>query len=289
MFRVGLQRTAVRVTQLQTAFASKLVLCNTVHTTSFAATQATASKAATAAAAATGVFHVARPARTVELNDLRDNKGARKVKKRLGRGHGSGHGKTCGRGQKGQKARSGNSKPGPGFEGGQTPLSQVFPKRGFKNPFKRDLQPLNLDRIQHWINTGRLDASKPITLREIYQANVVRFKEGVILLGRDAHVLTTPITIEVTRASRQAIQRIEELGGKVVCVYHNRLALRALLHPEKFAVLPKSAHPTAAKLRRFYEDPEKRGFLAPGIKDAYKPVSFNFERVPNNISKPSAV
>ncbi|KAJ2556465.1 hypothetical protein EV175_001986 [Coemansia sp. RSA 1933] len=268
MFRVGLQRAA-QVAQLQQQFAKRLVISNQLHTT------------VSVNQAASSSIYLPRPTKIIGLNDLRDNKGARKVKKRLGRGHGSGHGKTCGKGQKGQKARSGNSKPGPGFEGGQTPLSQVFPTRGFKNPFKRNLQPLNLDRIQHWINTGRLDASKPITLREIYNANVVRFKEGVILLGRGAHVLTTPITIEVSKASTQAIQRIEELGGKVVCVYHNKLALRALLHPEKFAILPKSAQPTAVKLRKFYENPEKRGFLAPEIKESYTPVSFNFERVPN--------
>ncbi|KAI8320549.1 ribosomal protein L15 [Martensiomyces pterosporus] len=217
----------------------------------------------------------------VALNDLRDNKGARKVKKRLGRGHGSGHGKTSGRGQKGQNSRAGNGKPGPGFEGGQTPIMRLFPKRGFKNAFKRDLQPLNLDRIQHWINTGRLDASKPITLKEIYKSNMVRFKDGVTLLARGSEFLTTPITIEVTRASRQAIKKVEELGGKVVCVYHNKLALRALLHPEKFAILPKSAEPNTVKLRKLYEDPERRGFLAPEIRKEYTPVSFNAERIPN--------
>ncbi|KAJ2157299.1 YmL10 [Coemansia sp. RSA 552] len=223
---------------------------------------------------------VAKPGRMLALNDLRDNTGARRVRKRVGRGHGSGHGKTCGRGQKGQKSRSGNSKPGPGFEGGQTPLTRVFPKRGFKNAHGRELQPLNLDRVQHWINTGRLDATKPITLREVYGSNMVKFKDGVSLLGRGAEFLTTPITIEVTRASQAAIKRVEELGGRVVCVYHNKLALRALLHPEKFAVLPKSAMPGAVKLRRLYEDPVRRGFLAPAIKDAYTPVSFNYERRP---------
>ncbi|KAJ2131981.1 YmL10 [Coemansia sp. RSA 1807] len=224
------------------------------------------------------VFRIDRPAQFVSLNNLRDNKGSRKTKKRVGRGHGSGHGKTCGRGQKGQKSRSGNSKPGPGFEGGQTPLMRVFPKRGFKNAHARDLQPLNLDKIQHWINTGRLDASKPITLKSIYDANLVKFKDGVSLLGRGSGYLQVPITIEVTRASKEAIKRVEELGGRVVCVYHNKLALRALLKPEKFAILPKSAMPMTAKMRRMYEDKERRGFLAEGIKEEYVPVSFNFER-----------
>ncbi|KAJ1997939.1 YmL10 [Coemansia thaxteri] len=223
-------------------------------------------------------FRVERATRALELNELRDNRGARKIKKRLGRGHGSGHGKTCGRGTKGQNSRAGNGKAGPGFEGGQTPLSQVFPKRGFKNAWHRELQPLNLDRIQHFINTGRLDASKPITLREIYGSNMVRFTDGVSLLARGSHVLTSPVTIEVSRASQAAIKRVEELGGRVVCVYHNKLAMRALLHPQKFAIAPKSAMPMTAKLRRAYSDPARRGFLAPEIKEAYTPASFNFER-----------
>ncbi|ORX69119.1 ribosomal protein L15 [Linderina pennispora] len=267
MFRVGLQRIGTLgvarsgVAQL-TAQLTKLSL----HTS------------------ASPVFKVERPTRFVALNDLRDNAGARTTKKRLGRGHGSGLGKTSGRGQKGQNSRAGNGKPGPGFEGGQTPLSRRFPKRGFKNGFKRELQALNLDRIQHWINTGRIDPSKPITLREVYESNMVRFKDGVTLLARGSQYLTTPITIEVTKASKQAVKRIEELGGRVVCVYHNKLAMRALLHPEKFAVLPKTAEPATAKLRRIYEDPERRGFLAAEIKAEYEPVSINKERVRNTTS-----
>ncbi|KAJ2800397.1 YmL10 [Coemansia helicoidea] len=279
-------RFSQAVAQLQRQFASGLVLAGSrsVATAAAGALPRGAMGLHTSAAArqdaSGGHAAVVRPQRFLALNDLRDVKGARRVKKRVGRGHGSGHGKTCGRGQKGQKSRSGTGKPGPLFEGGQTPLSRVFPKRGFKNHMRRELQPLNLERIQHWINTGRLDATKPITLKEIYDANVVRFKHGVALLGKGAEYLTTPITIEVTKASQTAIDRIEQLGGRVVCVYHNRLALRALLHPDKFAVLPKSAMPATAKLQRFYKDPARRGFLAPEIKDAYVPQSFNFDRRP---------
>ncbi|KAJ2745373.1 YmL10 [Coemansia sp. BCRC 34301] len=260
--------------QLQRQFSSRLTLSSgrvsgAAISNRFVSTNATASP----------VFRVARPVQALALNNLQDNRGARKIKKRLGRGHGSGHGKTCGRGHKGQNSRAGNGKPGPGFEGGQTPLTQVFPKRGFKNAFRRELQPLNLDRIQHFINTGRLDASKPITLSHIYRSNLVRFTDGVSLLARGSHVLSTPVTIEVSKASKAAIKRVEELGGRVVCVYHNKLALRALLHPEKFAVLPKSAMPVTAKLLRAYSDPERRGFLAPEISKEYTPTSFNFERV----------
>ncbi|KAJ1901859.1 YmL10 [Kickxella alabastrina] len=270
MLKAGFQRS---LAQLQRQFSSQLTISN------MQTTRALHMSAAAAATHQVESFRVTRPTKVLGLNDLRDNKGARKIKKRLGRGHGSGHGKTSGRGQKGQNSRAGNGKPGPGFEGGQTPLMRVFPKRGFKNAFRRELQPLNLDRIQHWINTGRLDASKPITLKQIYDSNLIRFTDGVSLLARGSEVLTTPITLEVSRASQMAIKRVEEIGGKVVCVYHNKLAMRALLHPEKFAVLPKSAMPATTKMKRLYADPERRGFLAPGIRDKYKPVSFNLNRV----------
>ncbi|KAJ1883261.1 YmL10 [Coemansia sp. RSA 1722] len=272
MLRLGVSRSVV---QLQQQFATKLALSNMSRSALHTTMKLKASNEGS-------VFQVSRPSKLLSLNDLRDNKGARKTKKRLGRGHGSGHGKTSGKGQKGQNSRAGNGKPGPGFEGGQTPLTRVFPKRGFKNPFKRNLQPLNLDKIQHWINTGRLDASKPITLKQIYDSNLVRFKDGVTLLARGGEYLKTPVTLEVTEASQKAVEIVESLGGKVVCVYHNKLALRALLKPEKFVVLPKSAMPATAKLKKRYMDYERRGFLAPGIKDSYQPVSFNFERVPNS-------
>ncbi|KAJ2757252.1 YmL10 [Coemansia aciculifera] len=271
MLKSSVQRaSASALAQLQKQFSSRF---------SLSSSKITGSRLLSTQVADSTVFRVARPTQALALNELRDNRGARKVRKRLGRGHGSGHGKTCGRGHKGQNSRAGNGKPGPGFEGGQTPLTQVFPKRGFKNALRRELQPLNLDRIQHFINTGRLDPSKPITLREIYRSNLVRFTDGVSLLARGSHVLSTPITIEVSRASEAAIKRVEALGGRVVCVYHNKLALRALLHPHKFAVLPKSAMPMTAKLRRVYSDPVRRGFLAPEISKEYTPTSFNFERV----------
>ncbi|KAJ1680327.1 YmL10 [Spiromyces aspiralis] len=193
--------------------------------------------------------------------DNGDGRGEFRGKRRLGRGYGSGHGRTCGRGTKGQKARTGNGKPVPGFEGGQTPIHRLYPKRGFKNK-QRDLQPLNLDKLQHWIDTERIDPSKTITLKELYDSNIVNFKDGVVLLGDGARYFKSKVTIEVTKASKSAIQRVEELGGRLTCVYHNPLAMRALLHPEKFAVIPKFAEPTNAKLREWYMNPENRGYLA---------------------------
>ncbi|KAJ1913317.1 YmL10 [Mycoemilia scoparia] len=210
------------------------------------------------------------PKKKVTLNTLADNPKSKPKKKRLGRGYGSGHGRTCGRGTKGQKARTGNGQPVPGFEGGQTPLHRVFPKRGFKNPFNRDLQALNLDRLQHWINTGRIDPTKTITMKELYDSKIIKFKDGVSLLGDGSQHFNSKITIEVTKASKKAIERIEALGGKVTCVYHNRLAMKALLHPEKFAIIPKFAEPRTAKLRQWYMNPENRGYLAGERKSTRK-------------------
>ncbi|OLY80692.1 54S ribosomal protein L10, mitochondrial [Smittium mucronatum] len=181
---------------------------------------------------------------------------------RLGRGPGSGKGKTSGRGHKGQNARTGNGTPKPGFEGGQTPLYQRYPKRGFTNIFKRELTGLNLDRLQHWINLGRIDPKKKITLKELFDSNIVKFKDGVSLLGRGSVYFKEPIEIEVTKASKSAIKRIEELGGKVTCVYHNKLALRAVLKPEKFGIMPKFAEPTNVKLLEWYSNKDNRGYLA---------------------------
>src|SRR5579862_5819775 len=98
----------------------------------------------------------------MKLNEIRDNPGARRGKKRLGRGIGSGLGKTSGRGVKGQKARTGVRLKG--FEGGQMPLHRRLPKRGFKNPFRKEFQVINVGRLQAAIEAGRLDAAQPITV-----------------------------------------------------------------------------------------------------------------------------
>jgi len=192
----------------------------------------------------------------LRLNELADNPGAKAQKKRVGRGQGSGYGGTSGRGHKGQKARSGTGKPTPGFEGGQTPLMRRIPKRGFVNPFAMPLNELNLERVQMFIDQGRLDVSQPITMHTLYQAGVAtgQIKHGVKLLGRGSHLFVAPIHIEVTWASKTAIEAIERAGGSVKRVYYNRLGLRALLKPYKFdhwheesqtwvRLLPKMAAP----------------------------------------------
>jgi large subunit ribosomal protein L15 len=148
----------------------------------------------------------------MRLNELSDRPGATKPKKRLGRGVGSGLGKTSGRGVKGQKARSGVAIKG--FEGGQMPLHRRLPKRGFNNIFARKFNELNLGRIQEAVDSGRLDGKKPITVEALQQAGLIRrAKDGVRLLGNGE--LKAKLAFEVTGASQSAIKAVEAKGGTV--------------------------------------------------------------------------
>ncbi len=149
----------------------------------------------------------------MKLNEIRDNRGAHRIGKRVGRGIGSGKGKQCGRGGKGQTARSGVAING--FEGGQTPLYRRLPKRGFHNPFRLRFQPVNLGRLQEAIDDGRLNAAQPITAEVLRAAGIVRrVRDGVRLLG-DGEI-KAKVTIEVSGASKAAIAAVEKAGGKVI-------------------------------------------------------------------------
>jgi large subunit ribosomal protein L15 len=148
----------------------------------------------------------------MRLNEVRDRDGATRAKKRLGRGIGSGLGKTAGRGTKGQKARAGVAIKG--FEGGQMPLHRRLPKRGFNNIFAKKFNELNLGRIQGAVDSGRLDAKKPITVDALKAAGLIRRpKDGVRLLGHGE--LKTKLAFEVTGASGPAIKAVEAAGGTV--------------------------------------------------------------------------
>src|SRR5690348_11449032 len=130
----------------------------------------------------------------MKLNEIRDNPGARRGKKRLGRGIGSGLGKTSGRGVKGQKSRTGVAIKG--FEGGQMPLHRRLPKRGFTNIFAKDYNEVSLGRIQVAIDAGKLDAKKAVTAEALKEAGVIRrVKDGVRLLGGGE--LKASVTFEV--------------------------------------------------------------------------------------------
>ncbi len=150
-----------------------------------------------------------------KLNELRDNDGARKGRMRVGRGIGSGKGKTAGRGQKGAKARSGVSING--FEGGQMPLHMRLPKRGFNNIFAKDYAEVNLGLVQKVIDAGKLDASAVVDHAALRGAGLGRGgKDGVRLLAKGA--LTSKVTFKVAGASKSAVSAVEAAGGNVEIV-----------------------------------------------------------------------
>ena len=148
----------------------------------------------------------------MRLNDLKDKAGARKFRVRIGRGIGSGVGKTGGRGGKGQTARSGVALAG--FEGGQMPLHRRLPKRGFSNIFAVKLNEVNLGRVQTAIDKGELKAGEPITAAALVQAGVLRrAKDGVRLLGGGE--IKEKLAFEVYGASKSAAAAVEKQGGSV--------------------------------------------------------------------------
>jgi large subunit ribosomal protein L15 len=148
----------------------------------------------------------------MKLNGISDNPGSSKARIRVGRGIGSGKGKQAGRGGKGQTARSGVRIKG--FEGGQMPLHRRLPKRGFNNPSARDVNEVNLDRIQAAVDAGKLDAAKPITVEALVEAGVcARARDGVKILGMGE--ITAKLTFEVFGASKSAVAAIEKAGGAV--------------------------------------------------------------------------
>jgi len=148
----------------------------------------------------------------MKLSDIADNAGSRKKRMRVGRGIGSGKGKTSGRGGKGQTARSGVRIKG--FEGGQMPLHRRLPKRGFNNIFRLNFVEINLDRLQQAIDAKLLDAKDTVTAESLVKAGVLRrSRDGVRLLGRGE--LKAKLNIEVHGASKPAIAAVEKAGGSV--------------------------------------------------------------------------
>jgi large subunit ribosomal protein L15 len=148
----------------------------------------------------------------MRLNELSDNPGARHRRKIIGRGTGSGRGKTSTKGHKGQKARSGISLLG--FEGGQMPLYRRMPKRGFHYPFRLDYREVNLGRIQAAIDAGRIDPAQPITETSLVSSRVLKNGgDGVRLLAKGE--IKAKITVEVAGASKAAIAAVEKAGGSV--------------------------------------------------------------------------
>ncbi|TKX22080.1 putative 54S ribosomal protein L10 [Elsinoe australis] len=224
------------------------------------------------------------------LSSLSDTKGAYNKRIRRGRGPASGKGKTSGRGHKGQGQ---HGKVPFGFQGGQTPLEVVHGKRGFENPLSKELEPLNISRLQHWISTGRLNPSQPITIKDLISSRCLsRVKDGVKLLARsdgsDAAALSTPVQIIVSRASASAISAVEKAGGQVLTRYYSKSSLTRVLkgeaHPfyslqsqplegapeeaqeqvrseaERFKY--RLADPSGRKDIEYYRDERHRGYLS---------------------------
>lgn len=148
----------------------------------------------------------------MKLNELRDNPGARKERTRVGRGIGSGKGKTAGRGIKGQKSRSGVAIKG--FEGGQMPLHMRLPKRGFNNPFGKDYAIINVGAVQKAIDEKKLDGKKTVDQAALKAIGLVRGgKDGVRLLGKGE--ISAKVTFVVAGASKSAVEAVEKAGGKI--------------------------------------------------------------------------
>ncbi|KAJ3020681.1 YmL15 [Thoreauomyces humboldtii] len=233
---------------------------------------------------------VQRPKEFIHSGNVRDNNGARRKRKILGRGEG-GKGKTSGRGQKGYKARQHKSRPTPGFEGGQSGIIKAIPHMGLRGLDKPRFTRLYLDTLQHFIDSGKLDASKKITIADLVQAKAVgKIKDGIVLLGKvrdiSPPVLRTgngtfrtdgsdlsmfrqggeffdkKVDIEVTRVTQPAVQLIEKLGGTVTSVYHGKVALKAILRPDKWAIMPVNPMPTRSADLARYTDEAHRGYLA---------------------------
>ncbi|AQT47501.1 50S ribosomal protein L15 [Bartonella choladocola] len=148
----------------------------------------------------------------MKLNQLRDQEGATKNRKRVGRGIGSGMGKTAGRGVKGQKARSGVAING--FEGGQMPVYRRLPKRGFNNIFAKSFNEVSVGRIQAAIDAGKLDAAKPVDGAALKAAGIIRREKDGIRLLSDGE-LKAKVTFDIAGASKAAIEKVNKAGGVV--------------------------------------------------------------------------
>ncbi|EAQ88700.1 hypothetical protein CHGG_05319 [Chaetomium globosum CBS 148.51] len=228
------------------------------------------------------------------LASISDNKGAYNKRIRKGRGPSSGYGKTSGRGHKGTGQRG---KLNPWFQGGQTALIFSHGKMGFVNHRAPVMMELNLDRLQAWIDAGRLDPKKPITPREIIKSGVIgsSIKDGIKLLARGGETLKTPIDIMVSRASASAIKAVEDAGGKITTRFYTKDSLKRLVNgqsvstdkplpfgPEHVeAVLEKARttkkhyfrlpDPTSREDIEYYRDPAHRGYLSHTLQPGESP------------------
>lgn len=213
----------------------------------------------------------------MRLNEIRDRPGATSARKRLGRGIGSGLGKTAGKGTKGQKARAGVSIKG--FEGGQMPLHRRLPKRGFNNIFTKKFNELNLGKIQGAIEAGALDGNKLITVEALKEAGLIRrAKDGVRLLGSGE--IKGKLAFEVTGASQSAVKAVEAKGGTVT--------LRSIAGREKPAADKIKAEKRAAKRAAALANAEAKGGKKPKGEQAEEADSPKAAKAKSDGGKPKA-
>jgi len=213
------------------------------------------------------------------LGSLSDHPDAYNKRIRRGRGPSSGKGKTSGRGHKGQKQ---HGKVPAGFAGGQTPLEVVHGVRGFKNVFSVHMSPLNLGKLQQWIDAGRIDPTKPITFKELLDTRAVHgIKDGVKLLGDGADTFKTPIDITVSRASASAIEAIEKAGGKITTRFFNKIGIKSITHPHLpvFEEGHKLAGPSSRFDIEYYRDPKHRGYLSEAVVENNESPSLFFKHI----------
>ncbi|KAI0103124.1 hypothetical protein F4776DRAFT_658108 [Hypoxylon sp. NC0597] len=239
------------------------------------------------------------------LANLSDNPGAYHKRIRLGRGPSSGKGKTSGRGHKGQKQ---HGKVKPWFQGGQTPLIVQRGRLGFENLRAPVMSEVNLDKLQDWIDAGRIDVTKQITPKELIQSNLVgSIKDGIKLLARGADSLKQPIDIVVSRASASAIDAVEKAGGKITTRYYTKQAIKRLVEGKSFHTekpLPTGSEhvePVLEEVRKkgfsyrlpdptsrwdieYYRDPAHRGYLSHSLQPGESPSLF-FRVPPAQLSR----
>ncbi|KAI1477322.1 hypothetical protein K445DRAFT_321625 [Daldinia sp. EC12] len=239
------------------------------------------------------------------LANLSDNPGAYQKRIRVGRGPSSGKGKTSGRGHKGQKQ---HGKVRPWFQGGQTPLVVQRGKLGFVNMLAPVMSEVNLNKLQDWIDAGRIDPTKQITPKELVESNLVgTIKDGIKLLARGADALKQPIDIVVSRASAAAIEAVEKAGGKIMTRYYTKQAIKRLVGGKSVHTVkplptgPDHVQPVLEELRQkgfsyrlpdptsrwdleYYRDPAHRGYLSHTLKPGESP-SLYFKVPPAKILK----
>ncbi|KAI1259120.1 ribosomal protein L18e/L15P [Xylariaceae sp. FL1019] len=236
------------------------------------------------------------------LATLKDNPGAHQKRIRVGRGPSSGKGKTSGRGHKGQKQ---HGKVRPWFQGGQTPLIFQKGRLGFENIRADVMSEVNLDKLQTWIDAGRIDPSQPITPKELVQSRLVgSIKDGIKLLARGGDSLKQPIDIMISRASASAIAAVEKAGGKIITRYYTKQSIRRLVQGKSVNTalpLPVGAEhvqpvlegmrqkgfsyrlpdPTSRWDIEYYRDPAHRGYLSHQLQPGESPSLFF--RVPPSV------